>query len=209
MEASKAAAEFGAICLGLALTPGPNMIYLVSRSITQGARAGLLSLVGTGAASLVYLLLASTGLAALAAAVPTAYDALRLAGALYLGWLAWKALRPGGSPFEVRPIRREPPARLVAMGFLTNIVNPKTAVVYVSLLPQFIDGANGAYLPQSILLGLLQISISMTCNSFFVVAAGRAASVLERSPRLLVAQRWLMGGVLASLAVELALERTR
>ena len=106
-------------------------------------------------------------------------------------------------------MRPEVPRRLVAMGFLTNILNPKTAVIYVSLLPQFIDRANGGYLRHSLLLGLLQIAISLTCNSFFVVAAGRAASVMARHPRVLAAQRWMMGGVLGALAVNLALERVR
>src|SRR6187551_3327912 len=96
---------FAAVALGMVLTPGPNMIYLLSRSICQGRTAGLISLAGIGLGFVVYMLCAAFGITALVLAVPLAYDVLRIGGALYLGWLAWQALRPGGrSPFQVRDL---------------------------------------------------------------------------------------------------------
>ena len=96
---------FALVALGLVLTPGPNMMYLVSRSICQGRRAGLISLGGVGLGFLVYMVAAAFGITALLFAVPLAYDALRLAGAAYLLYLAWQALKPGGrSPFQVRDL---------------------------------------------------------------------------------------------------------
>ena len=98
-------AAFGLIALGMALTPGPNMIYLISRSISPGKRAGLVSLAGVALGFIFYMLSAVVGLTALVMAIPLAYDALRIGGAMYLAWLAWKALKPGaGSPFEVRAL---------------------------------------------------------------------------------------------------------
>src|SRR5688572_4286948 len=93
---------FALLALGMVLTPGPNMLYLVSRSLCQGPRAGLVSLGGVALAFLVYLFASAVGITALLIAVPFAYDTLRLAGAAYLAWMAWQALRPGGrSPFQV------------------------------------------------------------------------------------------------------------
>src|SRR5437667_8372533 len=93
---------FALVSLGLVLTPGPNMIYLISRSITQGRAAGLVSLCGVALGFVLYMLCAAFGVTALLFAVPYAYDALRLAGAAYLLWMAWQAIRPGGrSPFHV------------------------------------------------------------------------------------------------------------
>lgn len=151
---------FALVALGLVLTPGPNMMYLVSRSICQGRRAGWISLGGVGLGFLVYMVAAALGITALLFAVPLAYDALRLTGAAYLLYLAWQSLKPGGrSPFQVRELPVDGPRRLFAMGFLTNLLNPKAAMLYLSLLPQFIDPARGSVLTQSLVLGSLQIAI--------------------------------------------------
>lgn len=108
---------FALVALGMVMTPGPNMIYLVSRSVCQGPRAGLISLGGIVLGFVVYMLCAAFGLTALALAVPLAYDALRIVGALYLLTLAWQAVRPGGrSPFQVRDLQPDRPVRLFAVG---------------------------------------------------------------------------------------------
>lgn len=199
---------FALVSLGMVLTPGPNMVYLMSRSICQGRMAGLISLTGVAAGFLVYMLCAAFGITALLMAVPFAYDALRVGGALYLLWLAWQAVRPGGrSPFEVRALPKDGPARLFAMGLITNLLNPKIAVMYLSLLPQFIDPARGAVLGQSLALGITQIAVSVTVNGAIALTAGSIAGFLAVRPRWIAVQRWLMGTVLAGLAVRMAAER--
>src|ERR1700753_4198767 len=131
---------FGLVSLGMALTPGPNMIYLVSRSICQGRTAGLISLGGVALGFIVYMLCAAFGITALLLAVPFAYDALRFGGALYLLWLAWQVLKPNGrSPFQVRELAVDGPRKLFAMGFVTNLLNPKSAMLYMALLPPVLD----------------------------------------------------------------------
>ena len=198
---------FAAIALGMVLTPGPNMIYLISRSISQGAVAGLISLAGIATGFLVYMLGAAFGITAVVMAVPYAYDALRFAGAGYLLYLAWQAVRPGGrSPFQVRALPKDGPKKLYLMGLLTNLLNPKVAVLYLSLLPQFIDPAAGNVLGQAVVLGATQITVSVTVNAAIAVAAGSIALFLMRHPRWMVAQRWLMGTVLAGLALRMATE---
>lgn len=199
---------FALVSLGMVLTPGPNMIYLISRSITQGPAAGIVSLGGVALGFVFYLLCAAFGITALLFAVPYAYDALRFAGAAYLLWLAWQALKPGGrSPFQVRKLAVDGPRKLFAMGLLTNLLNPKIAMLYLALLPQFIEPAAGSVLAQSIALGSIQIVISVSVNAMIALGAGSIAVFLGTRPTWLLIQRWLMGTVLAGLAVRMALEK--
>jgi len=201
---------FALVSLGMVLTPGPNMIYLISRSITQGPAAGMVSLGGVALGFVFYMLCAAFGITALLFAVPFAYDALRLAGAAYLLWLAWQALRPGGrSPFQVRKLQVDGPRRLFAMGLVTNLLNPKIAMLYLAMLPQFIDPMAGSVLTQSLLLGAIQIVISVSVNAIIALAAGSIARFLGQRPTWILIQRWLMGTVLAGLAVRMALETRR
>ncbi|MGL3819363.1 LysE family translocator [Sphingopyxis sp. R3-92] len=201
---------FAAIALGMVLTPGPNMIYLISRSITQGRIAGLISLGGVALGFVFYMLCAAFGITALVMAVPFAYDTIRIAGALYLVWLAWQAVRPGGSsPFEVRSLPRDGPRKLFLMGFLTNLLNPKIAVMYLSLLPQFIDPAHGSILGQALALGMTQIIISIFVNAIIAISAASIAIFLTRRPTFSIIQRWMMGTVLAGLAVKMVTETRR
>ena len=203
-------AAFALVSLGMVLTPGPNMIYLISRSIAQGRDAGLVSLAGVALGFVGYMLCAAFGITALLLAVPYAYDALRFAGALYLLHLAWQAVKPGGrSPFELRELPRDGARKWFLMGLLTNVLNPKIAVLYLSLLPQFIDPARGSVLRQSLLLGSTQIVISLAVNAAIVLAAGRIARFLARRPGWITLQRWLMGTVLTALALRVATEARR
>jgi threonine/homoserine/homoserine lactone efflux protein len=208
--ASTTLAGFAAVALAMVLTPGPNMAYLVSRTICQGRGAGLVSLGGVGAGFVIYVLLAAFGITALLFAVPLAYEALRLAGAAYLGWIAWNALRPGGaSPFQVRNLPVDSHRRLFSMGLLTSLLNPKVAALYLSLLPQFIDPVGGNVLGQTILLGMTQIAISLTVNALIVLTAGAISAFLAGRPLWTLVQRWLMGTVLAGLAVRMAFDTAR
>lgn len=201
---------FGGAALLMVLTPGPNMIYLVSRSICQGRKAGVISLVGVVAGFLVHMLAAAAGLTALFLAVPLAYEILKWAGAAYLLWLAWQALKPGArSPFEARQLPADPPGKLFLMGFATNVLNPKIAVFYLSVLPQFVAPGHGSLFTQNIALGLTQIGISFSVNLLIALFAAAMASWFARNPLWLTLQRWFMGCVLAALAVRLALEHRK
>lgn len=201
---------FTAACVLMVLTPGPNMIYLISRSICQGRAAGVTSLVGVVAGFFVHMLAAAVGLAAVFLAVPMAYEALKWAGALYLLWMAWQAVRPGArSPFEARELVPDSSSKLVAMGFLTSVLNPKVALFYLSILPQFISPAHGSMFIQSILLGLIQISVSFTVNLLIALFASGIAVWFVRNPLWLAVQRYVMGFVLAALAVRLMLEQRK
>lgn len=195
------------VALGMVLTPGPNMIYLVSRSITQGRRAGIISLGGVALGFIVYLLAANLGLSVVFLAVPELYVTVKLAGAAYLAYLAWNALKPGGiSVFDPQDVPHDSPRRLFTMGLMTNLLNPKIAIMYVSLIPQFINLDRGNVLLQGIILGAFQIVVSIAVNLTIVLAAGTIAVFLSRRPSWLRVQRYMMGTVLGALAVSLAMD---
>lgn len=199
-------ALFALTALLLVLTPGPNMVYCVSRALSQGRAAGLVSLAGVLLGFIVHLVAATLGLTAVLHAVPFAFDALRLAGAAYLLWLAWDALRPGGaSPFVPRALPVDSPGRLFRMGFLTNLLNPKVAVFYLSFFPQFLHPERGSVLAQALQLGAVQIVVSGSVNALLVLGAARISGFLARSRGWLAAQRYLMGTVLGALALRMAL----
>lgn len=201
---------FALVALGMVLTPGPNMIYLVSRSISQGAQAGLISLGGVAVGFVFYVCCAAFGITALLMAVPYAHDALRIGGALYLLYMAWQALRPGGrSPFQVRDLPRSTPRALFTMGLVTNLLNPKIAIMYVSLLPQFIQPERGSVFTQSLALGMTQVAVSLSVNALIAIMAGSIAGFLAGRPLWMVVQRWLMGTVLAGLAVRMLTDSRR
>jgi threonine/homoserine/homoserine lactone efflux protein len=199
-----------AVALGMVLTPGPNMMYLVSRSITQGRRAGLVSLGGVAVGFLVYLTLASAGLSVVFATVPALYLAVKLAGAAYLGWLAWQAVRPGG-PSVFTPVELAPDSgrKLFTMGLLTNLLNPKAAIMYASLIPQFVDVHAGHLLMQGFLLGGVQIAVSLLVNAVIIGTAGAIATFLAQRPAWLRIQRYVTGTVLGLIAVKLATDKAR
>lgn len=195
---------FAGAALLMALTPGPNMIYLISRSLCQGRIAGLMSWAGVVLGFTVHMVCASVGLTALFMAVPLGYELLKFGGAMYLLWLAWQALRPGArSPFESRDLPAESPRKLFTMGLLTSVLNPKVAIFYLSVLPQFVSPEAGSVLAQSLLLGATQICIGATVNLLVTLAAAGIAGWFARNPLWLGVQRYVMGIVLGALAIRL------
>ncbi|WP_280408207.1 LysE family translocator [Nocardia brasiliensis] len=206
------AAVFGvaAVALGMVLTPGPNMMYLVSRTVAQGRRAGLVSLGGVAAGFGVYLLAAAAGITAVFAVVPGLYLAVKLVGAAYLLWLAWQALRPGGtSVFAPAALAPDPARRLFTMGLVTNLLNPKIAIMYMALIPQFVVPGHGQVWLQSLCLGAVQIAVALTVNGLIVLGAGGIATFLTGRPLWLRVQRYLMGTMLGAIAVLVATDRAR
>jgi threonine/homoserine/homoserine lactone efflux protein len=186
-------ALFALAVLLLALTPGPVWIYLISRTLTQGRRAGYFSLIGVMAGVLVHLCAAALGLSALLLALP------------YLLWLAWTTLRGGGFSFAPQRLAPVPDRVLFRQSLTASVVNPKVAVFYLSLFPQFVDPAAGGVLLQSLALGVVHISVSTLVDGALVTVAGALAAWLARRPGWLRVQRWFLGGAFGALAVWLAL----
>jgi threonine/homoserine/homoserine lactone efflux protein len=198
------------VALGMALTPGPNMMHLVSRSIGQGRRAGMVSLGGTLAGFLIYMTMANVGLASVFVVVPALYVAVKTLGAAYLVWLAWNALRPGGAGvFEISRPSSDSGWSLFGSGLLTNLLNPKAAIMYLAIIPQFIHPGAGGVLVQGFTLGGVQIATSMAVNTTLIVAASAVARFLSSRPRWTVWQRRISGTLLGAIGIQLALEAPR
>lgn len=194
------------VALAMALTPGPNMIYLVSRTLAQGRRSGFVSLMGTATGFVSYMTMANLGLAVVFVAVPWAYLAVKVAGAVYLLHLAWRSLRPGGTAlFQARDLASDSPARLFRTGLLTNLLNPKAAIMYLALIPQFVVPSQGHVLVQGFVLGGVQVGISCAVNALVICAAGGIATFLATRPGWLRWQRRIMGATLGGLALHLGL----
>ncbi|MDN7918269.1 LysE family translocator [Burkholderia gladioli] len=199
--------EFVAVGGMLAVTPGPNMVYVMSRSVSQGPRAGLTSLAGVMLGYLTYMFGAAFGLTAIFLTIHGAARVLAAAGALYLLYLSWQAVRPGArSPFEVDARQAERPRRLFAMGAATSLLNPKLAMLFLSLLPQFIDYQADDVFRQSMLLGASLVVAFAAVNGAVAIGSGSLAGFLAKRPNWLRAQRWVMGLMLCSLAAKMALD---
>jgi threonine/homoserine/homoserine lactone efflux protein len=191
----------------LAVTPGPNMIYVMTRSVVQGTKAGLISLAGVMLGYLTYMFGAAFGITTLFLAIPGAARILAACGAGYLIYLAWQTLRPGGrSPLQITAAPIERPHRLFVMGATTSLLNPKLALLFLSLLPQFIDYREGDVFRQSLTLGASLI-IAFACTNAAVAAfSGRVAKFVAARPDWLLAQRCLMGALLFVLGVKMAVD---
>lgn len=195
----------------LAITPGPNMVYLISRTLSQGKKAGLISLVGVIVGFLFHIILVSFGLTAVLFTIPYAYTILKITGALYLVYLAFQALKPNGKNiFEVeQTLKTDAPHKLFTIGFLTNVLNPKVAVFYLSLFPQFIKPVQGSILLQSLTLGSTQLLVSFLTNLLIILFAAKLASFFQQKPFWLKIQKWFMGSILLFLAAKMALSKAK
>jgi len=207
MPTLSAALSFASVAFLMALSPGPNLLYLASRSICQGRSAGFSSLAGVCTGMFCYMLATAAGLSALFSAVPIAYDAVRWAGAAYLLWLAYKILTTRSGAAISATLHIESRAQLYSRGLLTCLLNPKIVITYGALLPQFIDPTSGHVLGQTMVLGLVQIVAAASAHSLVILFAAAAASMASQHRFFATAQRYLLSSLLAALALRLAAER--
>lgn len=194
--------------LGMVVTPGPNMMYLVSRSLIQGRTAGLVSLGGVVTGFLFYVLATAAGLSLLFVAVPELFVAIKVAGAAYLLWLAWGMVRGSKNAFSPdTDLPQHSTRRLYGMGLTTCLLNPKIALMYGALLPQFVRPDAGPTALQLIELGCVQVLVATLMNGTWVLLAGRVSRRLRRSRRAESGVRWGTAGLLTFFAVHLGLAR--
>ena len=193
-------------CAALAATPGPNMLFLVSRTLAQGRAAGFVSLAGTSSGFALHAVAAALGLSALLAAVPLAYDVVRWAGAVYLAWLAIVTWRTGDERTASVVAPHAAPRQMFRQGLLTAVLNPKVAVFQLALFPQFVDPARGSVLMQSLVLAVTQLVIVIAGDSACVFAATGARRWFAGRPGWGRWSRRALAGVFAALAARLALQ---
>ncbi|WP_079242513.1 LysE family translocator [Chryseobacterium indologenes] len=195
----------------LVISPGPNMIYLISKSITQGKKSGFISLAGVVCGFLFHIIMVSFGLTAVLLAVPLAYTVLKTLGTVYLLYFAYQAIKPKSKNiFDVdKNIAHDSPKKLFTIGFLTNVLNPKVAVFYLSFFPQFIKPEYGSIFTQSLELGIIQVLISFSINFIIVLTAARVALFFSNNPAWIKVQKWFMASVLTYLAIKMAFSKAK
>lgn len=198
---------FTLLNMGFALIPGPDVLCILTNSVSRGTAAGVKVCLGIACAALVHVMAASLGLTAFLAAVPTAFLAVKAVGAVYLLWLGWQMLRhPVMVGSEPRPSRWTSP---FAQGAVSNLLNPKVALFFLAILPQFINPATGHAGLQAAVLGLVSIVSGTAVNLCTAALGGRARQWLLRQPRVFERFQQLAGAALVGLGVKVALERAR
>jgi threonine/homoserine/homoserine lactone efflux protein len=187
---------FVSASIALLVIPGPSVTFIVARSIQQGRAAGLVSVLGVHAGSVVHVAGAALGLSALLASSAVAFTTVKYAGAAYLIVMGVRQLRRSRDvPADASDPVPEPRWRLFRQGVIVNVLNPKTAIFFLAFLPQFVDPARGPLWVQAALLGLVFIGLGVVSDSAYALAAGAIGDRLRRSARV---RRWLdriSGGV--------------
>lgn len=197
---------FVTAALVLLLVPGPAVLYIFARSVEQGRKAGLVSVLGIHAATLVHIAAAALGLSALLASSALAFSVVKYAGAAYLIWLGLKKLfGPADIPVAGGVPSVHSRARLFRDGFIVNLLNPKTALFFLAFLPQFVDVERGYIGLQIAFLGMLFTLIGFVTDSFYALAAGTAGNWLKQTPAYFKAERWVSGAVFIGLGLTAAL----
>jgi threonine/homoserine/homoserine lactone efflux protein len=194
-------ALFALSALALVSIPGPNLVYIVTRSIDQGRQAGLASAFGVETATLVHVAAAAAGLSAALASSATTFSIVKYAGAAYLLYLGLRTLltRGQGTPGEAPP--PAPTGRVYAEGFVVNLLNPKVALFFLAFLPQFVDPGAGAAWAQVLVLGAILVAIGLTIDLVYAAAAGSVGGWVRGSAALERRRRYATGGVYIALAV--------
>jgi threonine/homoserine/homoserine lactone efflux protein len=195
--------------LALNLTPGPDMLYVIARSVGQGRTAGIVSALGIGAGIFVHIFAVALGLATLLVSVPLGFEVIKYAGAAYLLYLGIRILVSKEEIITKGRVKKDNLARIFQQGVITNVLNPKVALFFLAFLPQFVDEARGPIGWQVVALGLLFNISGTLVNVGVALLAGSIGNRLKGRPAFARAQKWLTGGIFIGLAVRLALLERR
>ncbi|MBX9589150.1 MAG: LysE family translocator [Hyphomonadaceae bacterium] len=195
---------YSVACLVLFVTPGPDMSLFLAKTLTSGRRAGLAAMTGAMLGCIVHSLLAAFGISALIAASPAAFLALKIAGALYLLWLAVDAVR-NGSVVNLSASQPAPASvwRTLMLGLSINLTNPKIVLFFVTFLPQFIDAQDAHAAGKLLFLGLYFVVLTYPLAVLLILGAEHLQRGLQRRPRMLRAIDWLFAGVFSAFAVRI------
>lgn len=198
---------FFAASLLLAVTPGPGVFYIVTRALAHGRRAGLLSVAGVATGNLGNAISASIGLATLFAISSVVFTIVKFAGAAYLVYLGFEALRTPRAELAGNPAATSASANVFRDGFVVALLNPKTALFFAAFLPQFLT--KDATILQSIVLGSLFVAIAATTDSIYAITAGAVAPFFERAKNLRSFGRYVSAAAFFGLGLFAALGSSR
>lgn len=188
----------------LAITPSPDMTFFMSKTLTQGRKAGLVAVVGATNGIMIHALLAAIGISALLAASEFAFQILKTVGALYLGWLAFQILRNGSAlSLEEGEASREPAKAIWAKALTINLLNPKIVLFFVTFLPQFVSANDPGATAKLLFLGFFFILLNLPSSLVMVFGASVVSRFLRSSPRAMRLLDYSFAGIMAAFAVKL------
>ena len=198
---------FAAAALVLTATPGPDMLLIASRSISQGRAAGFLTYAGIALGTYCHALAAAFGLSQLFMTVPAAYEALRWAGCCYLLYLAYKTIRAEGTAFSpAATLKRLSGKRIFFAGLATNLLNPKMALFVMALFPQFVNTQSGSITVQMLVLASVLNVIGLVVNGAVILLGSQIRSQLGSMRRFPKLPQYMLATVFTGLACRLALQ---
>jgi threonine/homoserine/homoserine lactone efflux protein len=204
LDPSRLALFVGAALL-LLVVPGPSVLYIVTQSVSQGRRAGIASVGGITAGTLVHIVAATVGLSALLASSALAFDIVKYFGAAYLIVIGLRRLAGFDRNEHDAAIPTRSHARLFRQGIVVNVLNPKTALFFLAFLPQFIDPSRGAAWAQILALGLLFAALGFLSDGTWALVAGALGERLRGSARFPRVQRYVSGSIFVGLGAVAAL----
>jgi threonine/homoserine/homoserine lactone efflux protein len=188
----------------LAVTPGPAVMYIVATSIGQGRRAGIVSVSGVALAGLCHVLAAALGLSAILAASALAFDLVKYLGAAYLIFLGVRAILSARGVTAIGESQPRNFAKIFRQGFIVNILNPKTALFFLALLPQFVNPQFGQVALQIAFLGIIFIGIAFCTDNFYAALSSRLSGLLGNNQNFVRGQRYFSGVVFIILGISAA-----
>ena len=192
----------------LVITPGPDMTLFLGQTLTGGRARGIAAYLGASAGLVVHTMLAAFGLSALLAASATAFGVLKVAGVVYLVWLAIQTLRHGSAlALNDDGLGAQPLARVFMMGLGINLLNPKIIVFFLTFLPQFVSGNDPHAGAKLMFLGLYFIALAIPACAMLIVLAERFTAAIRRSPKAMRTIDYLFAGLMGAFAVKLLLAR--
>jgi threonine/homoserine/homoserine lactone efflux protein len=196
---------FSLATLALLVIPGPSVLFVVTRSIEQGTRAGIASVAGGTLGNVVHVIAAVAGLSAILAASAAAFNVVKWAGAAYLVYLGIQTLLSREAPETVEVGPRRPLRTIAAQGAVVYLLNPKIALFFLAIFPQFVDPARGDVSRQFLALGIIYCTLAFLSDSTYAALAGHLSRVLATSPRVRRFRRWGTGGIYLALGLTTAL----
>ncbi|ALO44281.1 LysE family translocator [Pseudoalteromonas phenolica] len=197
---------FSVVCFALSITPGPSILYIAARSLSQGPSAGVAAASGMAIGSFAYVIATILGLSAIFAHAPLLYSTLKIIGALYLVYLGWQYFKPNVHSSEKHELQSLSNLRIMKQSFIVEITNPKTALFFIAFFPQFVSENTTSISIQLLVLGIIYTLITLLCDTFIAITSGKISKKISVKQSAVNWQDKLAGSIMFLLAVFMAAE---
>lgn len=201
--------SFAVAAFLIVLIPGPNMTFLISCAVSKGKKAALFALLGSNAALITLGLVTGLGLSTVLKAVPMIYDVLKVAGAFYLFWLGWKNffIKKSNDNKEIVDKKQISTTGAFRAGFLTNVLNPKSAAFYVAILPAFLNTHIGYLALQGVMFGCIHAVVSFMVNGCILISVRQITKRYQFGARMAAIKKWSSAIIFTAFGVRMLMQK--